>query len=346
MDEMVMDKGKLPEFLDRLAREHVLIAPVREEETITLFKKVSGAADIALDYTNSDVPPKAYFFPQTDKMLSYNTGGGALEINKSGRTEKMVLFGVRPCDINSLKVLDPVFNGQFTDNNYAARRENNIVIGLSCTQIRSTCFCKAFHSGPCDGRGSDMMFTDVGEIYFVEVRTEKGGSLTQAYGEYFSLLGTVDAARAKEEVEKELSGSFSRQVDVRGVKEFLDQNFDSPYWDKISKKCLGCGICTFVCPTCHCFDIFDHVTGGYTGNRFRCWDSCMFPEFTRMAGGHNPRPTKKERVRNRFMHKLKYHLDRYGLDGCVGCGRCIAKCPVNMDITAIIKDLKEAGLNG
>jgi len=346
MDARVVNKERLPEFLDRLAREQVLIAPVQEEDTITLFKRVSGADEVTLDYTNSDVPPKVFFFPQTEKLLTFNTAGGALEIKKDGGTEKRVLFGMRPCDIKSIEAMDPVFNGTFKDEYFAEKRENTVMIGLSCSRVLSTCFCGAFNSGPCDGRGADLMFTEVGDCYYVEINTKKGHTLVEAHSQCFSGQGIAEAAKNKAERQNELSDSFFRKVDLKGVKEILDQHFELPYWDKISQKCLGCGICTFVCPTCHCFDIFDHVTGGYTGDRFRCWDSCMFSEFTRMAGGHNPRPSKKERVRNRFMHKLKYHLDRYQLEGCVGCGRCIEKCPVNMDITKIIKDLKEVGLNG
>ncbi|MCL6560697.1 MAG: 4Fe-4S dicluster domain-containing protein [Firmicutes bacterium] len=345
MDARVVKKERLPELLDRLARETVLIAPVREEETVTLFKIVSGGHEVELNYTNSDVPPKAFFFPQTEKMFSFRTTGGTLEIQEANSTEKMVLFGVRPCDVKSLEVLDPVFNGKYKDNYYAGKRENSVIIGLSCPAVLSTCFCKAFDSGPCDGRGTDLMFTDVGDQYFVEINTPKGLSLVEANREYFSEQGVAGAAGGKEAIEKELSDQFYRVVDLKGVKEILDRHFELPYWEKISKKCLGCGICTFICPTCHCFDIFDHMAGDYAGDRFRCWDSCMFQDFTLMAGGHNPRPTKKERVRNRFMHKLKYHLDRYGVNGCVGCGRCIVKCPVNMDITEIIKDLREVGKN-
>ena len=348
MDARVVKKERLPELLDRVAQDAVLIAPVREE-TVTVFKRVLGGHEVELNYSNSEIPPKAFFFPQTEKMFSYRTAGDDLEIQKEDRAQRMAVFGMRPCDIKSLQALDPVFNGPYPDEYYAGKREHAVLIGLSCPQVLSTCFCSAFGSSPCDGTGADLMFTDLGDLYFVEINTEKGSSFTEAYRDYFSGQGAVEAAKAKETLAKERAAQFVRQVDldqVRQVKEVLDQHFELPYWDKISKKCLGCGICTFTCPTCHCFDIFDHQTGGYTGDRFRCWDSCMFSDFTLMAGGHNPRPSKKERVRNRFMHKLKYHLDRYGVDGCVGCGRCIAKCPVNMDITAIIKELLEVGKNG
>jgi len=346
MDTRVVNKGQLPELLDKLAQDYTLFAPVREEETVTFFNQVSGAKEIALDYTNSDVSPKGCFFPQTEKTLTYTNTGDKLEINDACEEEKTVIFGIRPCDIKSILALDPVFYGKFVDDYYTNKRENTLIIGLSCQKVASTCFCNAFNSGPCDGSGSDLMFTELGDKYFVEVNTEKGRSLVDAYGQFFGTQDTDQLAKAKEEHEKKLSEQFVRKVALDGVKEVLDNNFELPYWEKVFKKCLGCGTCTFVCPTCHCFDIFDLTKGLFTGERYRCWDSCMFPDFTLMAGGHNPRPTKKERVRNRFMHKLKYHMDRYNLDGCVGCGRCIAKCPVNIDITAIIKDLKEVGQNG
>lgn len=345
MDAMVVNKGQLPELLDKLAKDYILIAPVREE-TVTLFKKVSGAGDVALDYTNSDVSPKGCLLPQYEKTFSYTYTGDTLEINKPEGGQKTALFGVRPCDIKAILSLDPVFEGKFIDDYYTDKRKNTVIIGLSCSKVLSTCFCYAFNGGPCDGTGSDLFFTELGDKYLVEVNTEKGKALVEAYSQFFSKQDTQQLAKAKEEQAKKLAGEFVRQVDLTGVKEVLDKDFELPYWDgDNAKKCLGCGTCTYVCPTCHCFDIFDYTTGDFTGDRFRCWDSCMFPDFTLMAGGHNPRPTRKERVRNRFMHKLKYHLDRYNLVGCVGCGRCIAKCPVNIDITKIIKDLKEVGQN-
>ena len=345
MDSRVVNKGQLPELLDKLARDHILVAPVREEENITLFKRVSGASEVQLDYITSDVSPKGWIFPQTEKTLSYTYTGDTLEMKEPDAPPKTILFGVRPCDVRSILALDPVFEGKFLDTFYLERRKNTVIIGLSCKTILSTCFCTAFNSGPCDGTGADLMFTELGDKYYVEVNTEKGKSLVEAYSQYFLKEDTEKLAKAKEEQAKKLEGQFTRKVDLDGVKKVLDENFELPYWEKVFRKCLGCGICTYVCPTCHCFDIFDYTTGEFTGNRFRCWDSCMFPDFTLMAGGHNPRPSRKERVRNHFMHKLKTHMDRYNRDGCVGCGRCITKCPVNIDITKIIKALKEVGQN-
>ncbi len=346
MEARIVNKGQLPELLDKLAQDYDLIAPVKDE-TMTLFKKISGARDAFLEYTNSDVSPKGCFLPQCEKTFSYTYTGDSLEIIKPEEAKKTVLFGARPCDIKAITTLDPVFEGEkFGDEYYSRKRENTVIIGLSCSKVLSTCFCYAFGGGPCDGTGSDLLFTEIGDKYYVEVNTDKGKALADAYGQFFNSQGADQLAKGKDELAQKLSGEFVRKVDLTGVKELLDGNFELPYWNGDDfKKCIGCGTCTYVCPTCHCFDIFDYPTGDFTGDRIRCWDSCMYPEYTLMAGGHNPRPTRKERVRNRFMHKLKYHLDRYNMVGCVGCGRCVRKCPVNIDITKIINDLKEVAQN-
>ncbi|NQS75954.1 MAG: 4Fe-4S dicluster domain-containing protein [Peptococcaceae bacterium] len=346
MKAKIVNKGQLSGLLDKLAKDYDLVAPVKEE-TITLFKKISSAQDAFLDYTNSDVSPKGCFLPQSEKIFSYTYTGDSLEIVKPESAKKTVLFGARPCDIKAITTLDPVFEGEkFGDEFYSSKRENTVIIGLSCSKVLSTCFCYAFGGGPCDGTGSDLLFTEIGDKYYVEINTDKGQALVDANSQFFSSESTDQLAKDKEELAKKLAGEFVKKVDLTGVKELLDSDFELAYWDEDPyKKCIGCGTCTYVCPTCHCFDIFDFTTGDITGDRIRCWDSCMYPEYTLMAGGHNPRPTRKERIRNRFMHKLKYHLDRYNMVGCVGCGRCIRKCPVNIDITKIINDLKEVAQN-
>lgn len=346
METRIVNKGQLAELLDKLAKDYDLIAPA-QEETQTIFRKISGAKDAFLEYTNSDISPKGCFFPQDEKTFSYTYTGDTLEINKPEGANKTILFGARPCDIKAITTLDPVFEGEkFGDEYYSSKRENTIIIGLSCTKVLSTCFCYAFEGGPCDGTGSDLLFTEIGDKYYVEINTEKGQALVDAYSQFFSSQGADQLAKDKEELAKKLAGEFVRKVDLTGVKGLLDSNFELPYWDGDEyKKCIGCGTCTYVCPTCHCFDIFDYPTGEFTGDRLRCWDSCMYPEYTLVAGGANPRPTRKERIRNRFMHKLTYHLDRYNMVGCVGCGRCVKKCPVNIDITKIINDLKEVAQN-
>ena len=341
MQNKILKKDRIAGFLDHLAASHNLIAPVSEDKAFTVFKKVLSAAEVDLNFTNTLIPPKNYFFPAAEKLFTFSTNGGDIIIEEPQRSEVSVIFGIRPCDIKSLSLLDPVFYGAFPDTYYSSKRENTLLIGLSCREVLPTCFCKAFGTHPTDGVGADLMLTDLGNYYLVEILTAKGSSLLERNTGFFSDETTDSAVLEKELLKDKLSADFIRKPDLSGVKQILDKVFEHPYWGELAAKCIGCGICTFVCPTCHCFNMIDTSRPDASGSRYRCHDSCMFPGFTKMAGGHNPRPTKVERVRNRFMHKLKYHLDRYNLEGCTGCGRCIAKCPVNIDISQIITNIRE-----
>ena len=336
-----LSSPQLVNWLNELAASYRLVAPVRDEEGVVMFKPVTGAEQVNIDYTNSVVSPKAEFFPQTEKLFNFDTAGDEIKLTPAEPAPATVIFGVRPCDLRGVHLLDPVFRGKFQDQEYTARRQSNILIGLGCQQVRSTCFCRSFEVNPVEGEGSDIMLTRAGDSFYAEALTPRGEELVAKCQGFFKPGDAAACAALKQQLTEKLTQSFIRRPEPGAIKELLDRNFELGYWDTLAARCLGCGICTYICPTCHCFDIFDHTTGGSGGTRFRCWDSCMYPDFTQMAGGHNPRPSQKERVRNRFMHKLKYHLDRYGVEGCVGCGRCIEKCPVNIDLVRIINDLKE-----
>ena len=200
METRIVNKGQLAELLDKLAKDYDLIAPA-QEETQTIFRKISGAKDAFLEYTNSDISPKGCYFPQDEKTFSYTYTGDTLEINKPEGANKTILFGARPCDIKAITTLDPVFEGEkFGDEYYSSKRENTIIIGLSCTKVLSTCFCYAFEGGPCDGTGSDLLFTEIGDKYYVEINTEKGQALVDAYSQFFSSQGADQMAKDKEEL--------------------------------------------------------------------------------------------------------------------------------------------------
>lgn len=341
MNCLKITSPQLVNWLNELAASYRLVAPVRDEEGVVLFKQVADARQVAIDYTNTVVSPKAEFLPQTEKMFDFDTAGGEIRLTPAEPAPVTVIFGVRPCDLRGVHLLDPVFSGKFADQQFTARRQNNIIIGLGCRQVRSTCFCRSCGVNPVEGEGADIMLTGDGDFFHAEVLTPRGEELSAKYQGFFDPGDASACAAYKQQLAEKLTQSFVRRPKPGAVKELLNRSFELGYWDTLAARCLGCGICTYVCPTCHCFDIFDHTTGGSGGTRYRCWDSCMYADFTLMAGGHNPRPGRKERVRNRFLHKLKYHLDRYGVEGCVGCGRCIEKCPVNIDIAGIIDDLKE-----
>jgi len=338
--ERIIGAEELTRLLQALVEKGLLVAPVEEEGTVT-YRRVGTAEEISRDFGLPVVPPKGHFLPQTEELYRYDRTSGRAVMTPPPPPAPAVLFGVRPCDVQGVLALDPVFGGRFGDAYWQRKRETTTIVALSCTQVRPECFCTAFGGGPVDGAGADLLLTAAGDGYYAEALSDKGRALVEEYADLFGENGLDQARKEKEALAARLSAELAPRVDPAGVYEKLGGMFEHPYWEALARKCLGCGICTFLCPTCHCFDIVDEPGAPGTGKRLRCWDSCMFTEFTLHTSGHNPRPGKKERVRNRFMHKLRYHRDRYGLEGCVGCGRCVEKCPVNLDIRQVIADIKE-----
>ncbi|NLT95019.1 MAG: 4Fe-4S binding protein [Clostridia bacterium] len=324
-------KTKLPELFEKLANNYTVFVPAKIEG-ISRFAPYQNGLELALE-ENVLMPPKDIFFPQTEKMYKFKAKDQYLEIEDLPPEEgQQVIFGVRSCDLKSIDCLDQVFLTKgFVDAFYQDKRDRSILIGLSCVKPMENCFCSSMGVDPQKGVGADIQAYDLGDKVGFEAITEKGRELL---GKIETLL--VEEAASVPAVEK-----FVLTADIEGVPEKLKNMFDHPIWDDICRKCLNCSVCAFVCPTCHCFDIASEVRGE-DGTKIRCWDTCMFDEYTRMAGGHQPRPGKKERVRNRFMHKLRYFPERYDMLLCTGCGRCVAKCPVNLDITAVIRKIKEA----
>ncbi len=337
-------KEKLPRLLGRLARANTLYLP-RQQEAVVSFAPWQEGDSAAFEALNTAVPPKSIIFPQWETFMRFKTQGKTLELQKKEEESGgYLLFGIRPCDMASFFLLDRVFLEEPGDLLYARRREGTF-ISLGCSAPDEACFCTAFDLEPGWSGEADVMCWDLGKALLWEPQSEKGRHLTESQAD---LLVEASAEEAKTALEGRKSAA-ARQKEALHRKgwvldrtaEKLEEMFDAPLWD-LFRRCIGCGICTYLCPTCHCFDIQDH-SAGQSGERFRCWDSCMYEDFTLMASGENPRPTKKERIRQRFMHKLCYFPNRFGHYGCVGCGRCVRGCPVMLDITQVIK---EAGKRG
>jgi ferredoxin len=242
---------------------------------------------------------------------------------------RQVILGIRACDARALQLLDGVFNsGEQQDPYWSLKRERTTLIALGCASPGATCFCTTVGSGPFDNRGVDVMLTDLGTAYLIDVQNEKGEKLFGQLPD--ASQSQVDAAL---EVQSTATGGMNRPFETDGIKEKLYGLFDSPFWFEVQESCLGCGVCTFLCPTCHCFDIVDETQ---RSERVRNWDTCMFRIYSQEASGHNPRPTNTERTRQRIMHKYAYFLENHGDIGCTGCGRCVRYCPVNLDIRDIV----------
>jgi len=336
-------KEMVGNLLEKLSGYEVFL-PVREKEGTVRFKPL-GAGEPALAFGNSQKPPKEVFFPQTERMFDIEQKEGSVEISEPELPESpIILLGVRPCDARSFISLDRLMNWDYVDPYFVQRRQRTTIVSFACVlpdMPAKDCFCTSLEGSPHGKEGSDMLWTDVGDAFLVEALTDKGEGLLELCGEMFTDASEEQEAAGKEACEK-AEKAIIRRLDTNGVPEALEKMFDSDYWNEFSARCLGCGICTLLCPTCHCFDINDVVKGGKTW-RERTWDSCQYPYYTLHASGHNPRPEKRHRQRNRIYHKYLNFQKKIDEIGCVGCGRCIRGCPVNIDIIEVVEGVKGIG---
>lgn len=331
--------NRLDELYAALSSLSALYLPL-EHGSQVLFERWSADAKVRLDALNAAKSPKELFFPQSENLMAFKREGKKIEILESrDDNEIFTVFGVRACDAAALAVLDRVFLSEPADGYYQNRRNNGTVITLACCAPEETCFCTAFGIDPLHP-GCDISTHIAGDTLYWNILTPKGHALTEKVAALFEEADASDEEALA--VSEEKTAAILRQLpygrlDLTGWDgEHTLEKFNSPLWESLSQSCLGCGTCTFVCPTCQCYDIRDYDTG-HGVKRYRCWDSCMYSEFTKMAGG-NPRLTQKERFRQRFMHKLVYFpANNEGVYGCVGCGRCLAKCPVSMNIVKVVK---------
>ena len=335
-------KSDLTALYSRIAASQDLFLPVKTAGK-TNFALWEDGADVDIDTLKTVRSAKDVFFPQSENLYSCSRAEGKLSITPEERCQKpFVVFGIKGCDVRGIAVLDKVFLSEPVDSFYAARRAHGIVVALACARPTTSCFCKVFGIDCAQPEG-DVVTWLAGEYLYWQAQTEKGETLT---GLVADLLEESDDAAVETQkqairaiVEKLPYANLS--LDNWGV-DAAARNFDSPLWEQLYKPCLACGTCTFVCPTCQCYDIKDYDTGSGV-RRYRCWDSCMYSDFTMMAHGNN-RTSQSQRFRQRFMHKLAYFpANNDGMYSCVGCGRCVDKCPTNLNILKVIKAFQKEG---
>ena len=329
---MLLKKEKLPELLAALSAQADVYTPAPAgKDGKQKFELYEVGSMPEFGGAKTEISPKELLFPQTETIYSYSKMGEDVTIVEAVNEVNQILFGVRSCDAYSIERLDEVFlTRSYVDTLYYKRRINTFIVALGCTSPDRSCFCTSFGIDPALAQGADMQLSDAGDSYYLEALTEVGAQALELWQPFLE-PGEKPAPVALD---------FSLVVDTKNVKESLEQMFEDPYWFDLSLRCLNCGTCAFVCPTCHCFDM-SQSNKGNSGHRFRTWDACTFTDYSMMAGNHNPRPTKMERLRQRFMHKLSFFDDRYGSSMCCGCGRCIEMCPVGIDISRVIEDTQE-----
>ena len=335
-------RNKLTELFAAISEAQDLFLPLRKCDQ-TNYGLWSQEEAFDLDTLKTVKSAKDCFFPQSEVLYRCKTEDGKLSIDPQKLCDRdFVVFGMRACDVKAVEVLDNVFLNEPVDTFYAARREHGTIVSLACHEPEETCFCKNFGIDAAKP-GADVETWFIEDSLYWNPLTEKGEALTAAVSELLeNAEGSAD--KAVEEEQESIRNIIDKlPLSHLDLSKFKPENtmelFDSPLWEEMYKPCLACGTCTFVCPTCQCYDIRDFDGGKNGVQRYRCWDSCMYSDFTMMAHG-NMRTSQMQRFRQRFMHKLVYYpANNNGLYSCVGCGRCVSKCPASLNIVKVIKKL-------
>jgi len=342
----VIEKDQFREFMGSLiAGEPGVVGPVRKG-TKLVFGPLAAAGDLVLDYTTTLLPPKKYLLPPQETLLRFETGDTP-RLEAVIEAPPRVIVGVHPCDLRGIWGLDQTFGDDQVDGNYRARRAATTLIGVDCLPDEH-CFCTSVGSHLPEPGTFDLFLTDIGTAYTVEIDSERGRRLLERYAQTREATGADLAQLAKSRHRKEAAVTAHLAADVHTLPLLFEALQKSPTWEELGAKCLSCGTCNLVCPTCYCFDVGDLMQLNLTtGERQRQWDGCMLTDFATVAGGHNFRSQPKSRLRHRYYRKFQYLMTKYGKSFCTGCGRCSRSCLVHINppdtINALIAaDEKEA----
>jgi sulfhydrogenase subunit beta (sulfur reductase) len=339
-------QADVAKLLEELGREYRVLAPVQEGDAV-VFRPYDPKRALRLDRP-ATAPPKEAVFPQTELLMRFtyrkdpeDLSRTDIELVERGLSPRTLVFGSRPCDAGGFVVYDRVYDSPKTqDPYYKARRANTAFVSIVCTQPANTCFCNSVGGGPANPTGSDVLLAPVDDGYVAEAVTERGETVLQAA----AFTDPGDKAADAEKIKNEAAAAMPKPIDLDDESGKILARFDDlSFWSEMAAKCISCGACTYLCPTCYCFNITDEASG-LSGERLRTWDTCMSYLFTLEGSGHNPRPTKAHRLRNRVGHKFSYYPSLHdGHIACCGCGRCIKSCPVSVDIREIVTKAKELG---
>jgi len=334
---LVISKVNIGKILNDWNQQYTVLVPSREGG-VAAFVRWDGSDTSFLDwYRNTVESVKANFLPPVEEMFSFKKTDDGYEIEMPAPVEqKQLIFGVRPCDARALSIVDMSFRDAYQDPYYLSKRNNTVLIGMGCTNPYDSCFCTSLGIGPAETKDVDLMLTDIGDKFLIEQISQAGMELISATG------GLEEASEADEakaaEVKKKSYSKVTRSIETENIQERLLACFENKdYWENVSGKCVSCGICTLLCPTCYCFDINDEMVKK-EGTRYRSCDSCAFSIYTKMPM-ENPREEKWRRVRQKVCHKYEFYPMNYDVIACTGCGRCIRMCPVNWDVTQTLESL-------
>ena len=336
----VMDKRELPALVRAFMQSYEVVGPVKRGSGY-VFDVINSPDEIELDYTQTASSAKKYLMPSTETLMKFDANMNLVE-DFTEQVTPRVIFGVHTCDINAMNRLDvALIGGKYVDPYYQARREATIVVGISCVP-NDTCFCHLWGADEAQF-GYDLFLHDIGDKYLVSMSNVEATNILEAACELSE--ATDDDRIAFRQATRIRQAAFNKDIpDVQDVAMLMDVFHSDPFWEELGKKCLSCSACASVCPTCFCFDIRDVLApDGKTGERQRTWDACTNPGFAMVTGGHNFRPTGRERVRHRMYHKLNGFFVNHDRMLCVGCGRCVKACKTGINPIEVLRFFKRKG---
>jgi ferredoxin len=338
--------NEVPAWVETLLRRAQVIAPRRLRGSDTAYDVVESPDQVAWDYHTSVSPLKRQLFPQTDAMFCWHRQAGyGLDLKPIYDETERVFLAVRPCDVSAVSRLDQVFSRDHSDAYYLTRRRHSALVALACTEPDEHCFCVCAHAGPFLEDGYDLQLTPLPTGYLVEVGTAKGAELVSQAADLFT-VAAPEAVQARRELAQQVEQRFGsdRAYFAAVLRKVTFDRVPDELWGQMGDRCLSCGACAFVCPTCTCFTTAD-FDGTGDGIRCRLWDSCLYESYTLEASGHNPRAQRKHRLKARLFHKLSYQFaQRLGSHGCVGCGRCITACLGCNDMAKVTARIRRGAL--
>ncbi len=336
----VMGKDQVPLLIRGFMESYEVVAPVQRGERY-IFDIIESPEEAALDFTQTDSSPKKYLFPPSEVLMRFDAQTNLVD-DFVQEVKPRVIFGAHACDISGFNRLDiALAQGKYVDPYYKARRESTLVVGISCLPT-AHCFCQLMGADEVQF-GYDLFLYDIGDKYLVSMSSVRATNILEACCELSE--ATDEDRRAFRAATRVRQESFNPQIPtIEDVPMLMDVFHSDPFWDELGGRCLSCSACASVCPTCYCFDIRDVLEeGSQSGVRERVWDACTSPGFALVAGGHNFRPTGRDRVRHRMYHKLNGFMVNHDRMLCTGCGRCVKACKANINPIEVLRFFERKG---
>jgi sulfhydrogenase subunit beta (sulfur reductase) len=326
-----LKKKNLSTFLDVINEDAELWAPVKKYNGRHVFKEIEDFSQVDLDYTRTILPPKKIMIPPNIRMFKAMDKDYEEDFT---HVSDRILFGVHPCDIHGLLIMDRFYSFVYEDPYFIKARENTIILGHSCWPDEN-CLCQSTNTHVVE-EGYDLFFTDLEKFYLVWIGSSRGDDLIRIRPELFDQNIKDKDIQSFIHWREERDKAFNAEINFSTMPDLMELKYQDPLWDKLGEACLACGSCTNVCPTCNCYNVLDKpILGEKASQILRCWDACTLENYSEVAGGENFRKERSDRLKLWYTHKLQAFISKYGKPACVGCGRCIVTCPADINVMTV-----------